>query len=298
MKIAIASLFVSTVLARQLEEGNYNQNQEEYDETSFLKNYEQVFLKCVPNEKVMNEDGTYDYNAVVYRMCPSGEACNNGKVCSSGYGDYVVGLQQYVRQFFDQFDEEQQYNNQDDAFDWGEFGECRELRIENNDDNQNQEEVQYFMGPACTSDGDVRMALFVDQYCRPEYEAEVSLEDLIGIQMPYASGGLMDDDQCKAYYCWAANDNGEYELNRFCEELYMNSAYKCEEKMEAVSAVNGMNTNGCEKIVEMMPVTKSGGGGGAVFLIILLIAAVVGVAVYFVMQQKKKSSGTSEGLMM
>lgn len=304
MKIAIAALFASAVSARQLDQNNYNQQAEEYDETSFLKNYEQVFLKCVPNQKVMSEDGTYDYNAVVYRMCPTGEACSSkGKVCDSGYGDYVVGLQTYVQQFFDQFDDEQDnYNNQNqnNGYDFGEYGQCRELNIEANDDGNNQnngQEVQYFMGPACTEDGDVRMALFTDQYCRPDYEAEVSLEDLIGVEMPYQNGGLMDDDECKAYYCWAANDNGEYELNRFCEELYANSAYKCEEKMEYVSAVNGMNTNGCETVSQLMP-QSTGGGGAKIFLIILLVAAVVGVAVYFVMQQKKKQSGASEGLMM
>ena len=298
MKIAIASLFAASVAARRVEENAYNDAQE-YDETSFLKNYEQVFMKCVPNVQVANENGGYDYNAVVYRMCPSGNACNKGKACDSGYGDYVVGLQQYVRQFFDQFDDDQNNNGQQDdgeAYDFGEFGECREINVEANGDDGNQ--VQYFMGPACTEDGDVRMALFVDEYCRPEYEADVKLEDLIGIEMPYENGGLMDGgDECKAYYCYAANENNEYELNRFCEELYMNSAYKCEQEMEFVSAVNGMNNNGCEVVSEMMPASK-GGNGGKIFLIILLVAAVVGVAVYFVMQQRKKKQGTSEGLMM
>lgn len=296
MKLSLAALLAVTVTAapRRLDQ---NQEAEEYDETSFLKNYEQVFLKCIPNMKVMDEDGNYDYNAVVYRMCPSGSACDNGKVCSSGHGDYVVGLQEYVRGFFDQFEDEQddnQQNQEEEAYDFGDFGECREINVEANDDG-NGNQVQYFMGPACTSDGDVRMALYTDEYCRPEYEADVKLEDLIGIEMPYENGGLMDDDECNAYYCNAMNDNGEYELNRFCEELYMNSAYKCESSMEYVSAVNGMNTNGCEAIAEMMPVTKSK-NGGKIFLIILLVAAVVGVAVYFVMNQKKK--GTSEGLMM
>ena len=295
MKFALATLFAAVASARKLEQNGYNQAQE-YDETSFLKNYEQVFLKCIPNMKVMNEQGEADYNAVVYRMCPTGTACENGKVCKEGHGDYVIGLQEYVRNFFDQFDDDQNNNGQVDdqeAYDFGEFGECREINVEN--DDENGQNVQYFMGPACTDDGDVRMALFTDQYCRPEYESQVSLEDLIGVQMPYQNGGLMDDDSCKAYYCYALNDNGAYELNQFCEELYMNSAYKCESGMEFVSAVNGMNEYGCETIAELLP--KSSGSGGKVFLIVILVVAVVGVAGYFVMQQKKKQ-GASEGLMM
>ena len=294
MKLSLAALLAVTVAAapRRLD-----QEAEEYDETSFLKNYEQVFLKCIPGVKSVNEQGEYDYNTVVYRMCPTGSACNNGKVCTEGAGTYAVGLQEYVRGFFDQFEDEEDGYQDEDAYDFGELGECREINVEANDDGNNGQEVQYFMGPACTEDGDVRMALFKnDEYCRPEYEAEEKLEDLIGIEMPYENGGLMDDDECSAYYCNAMNDNGEYELNRFCEELYMNSAYKCETDMVYVSAVNGMNTRGCEAIEEMMPASK-GGNGGKIFLIILLVAAVVGVAVYFVMSQKKKSA-SSEGLMM
>lgn len=296
MKLSLAALLAVTVAARP-RRLDQNQQAEEYDETSFLKNYEQVFLKCIPNMKVMNEEGEYDYNTVVYRMCPSGTACDSkGNVCTEGAGTYAVGLQEYVRGFFDQFEDEEDGYQQEDAYDFGELGECREINVEANDDgNNNGQQVQYFMGPACTDDGDVRMALFTDEYCRPEYEAEVKLEDLIGIEMPYENGGLMDDDKCSAYYCNAMNDNGEYELNRFCEELYANSAYKCEEDMAYVSAVNGMNTRGCDAISEMMP-QSSKGKGGTIFLIILLVAAVVGVAVYFIMSQKKKQ--TSEGLMM
>jgi len=299
MKIVLASLFAASVSAasRQLDQNANNQAQE-YDETSFLLGYEQVFLKCIPGMEVQNQQGEVEYNAVVYRMCPSGQACSSkGKVCSEGYGDYVVGLQQYVKQFFDQFDDDQNNNGQQDdgeAYDFGEYGECREINVENNQDDG--EQVQYFMGPACTDSGDVRMALFTDQYCRPAYESDVKLEDLIGIEMPYSSGGLMDDEECKAYYCAVTNDNGEQELNRFCEELYANSAFKCEEKMEYVSAVNGMNTAGCEIVSELMPASK-GGKGGKIFLIIVLIAAVAGAAAFFVMQHKKKS-GASEGLMM
>ena len=294
MKLSLAALFAVTVAAapRRLD-----QEAEEYDETSFLKNYEQVFLKCLPGVKSVGENGEYDYNTVVFRMCPTGTACDSkGKVCTEGAGTYAVGLQEYVRGFFDQFEDNDDANAGDDAYDFGEFGECRELNIEGQEDDGNGNQVQYFMGPACTEDGDVRMALFEDEYCRPEYESAMALEDLIGIEMPYQNGGLMDDDECKAYYCWAANDNGEYELNRFCEELYMNSAYKCEAKMEYVSAVNGMSEGGCETVAELMPAAKKG-NGGTIFLVILLIAAVVGVAVYFVMQNKKKQ-GQSEGLMM
>lgn len=296
MKFALATVFAAVVSARKLEQNAYNQAQE-YDETSFLQNYEQVFLKCVPNMKVMNEQGEADYNAVVYRMCPTGTACANGKVCSEGSGDYVVGLKEYVQNFFEQFEDDENNNGQVDdqeGYDFGEFGECRELNVENDDENNNGQEVQYFMGPACTEGGDVRMALFTDEYCRPEYEASVTLEELIGIEMPYQNGGLMDDDECKAYYCYAMNENGEYELNRFCEELYMASAYKCETDMEYTSAVNGMNEYGCETISELMP--KSESKGGMIFLVILLVVVVVGAAAYFVMQKKKQ--GTSEGLMM
>ena len=157
--------------------------------------------------------------------------------------------------------------------------------------------MQYFVGPACTEEGDVRIALYTDQYCRPDYESfDVTFEDLTGFELPYSDGGLMDDDECKAYYCFGQNDNGEYELNEFCMDIYENTPVKCEEKMETFSYY-GQDVSGCEYISALMPEEKSSGAWW--FLFALLIAAIAGFGIwYFLNQKKKQSSVNSDGLMM
>ena len=334
MKLALAATLLlsvpsafgfkkTAVLGRRLQDGNQNNQGDdaaEEDEFQFLQNYEQVYMTCDPNKMVYNqEDGNYEVGAVVYRLCPSGTACDdNERACASGYGDYVVGLQTYMEGFMNQFKREQeeynQYNggnNQDEEFNMEEFGQCGKFEVQANDDQNNQQEfdengneLSYFIGPLCTEGGDIRLALFYgpdngedgETACQPDYEtAEGTFYELTGFNLPWSSS-IMDDQKCKAYYCSAVNDNGEYEINEFCQQLFENSQMKCEEQMEYYSPYGQMVAD-CEEVEAMIPSYGSGNGAGW-FVFLLLVACVVGFGVWYFMQQKKKSAVNQEGLMM
>jgi hypothetical protein len=297
--MATATSIMTAVRQPQTPWRRLDQNQEA--DYSFLQNYEQVFLKCLKGEKSQNkEDGSWEYSSVAYRLCPVGNSCDaKGKPCSEGYGDYIVGIETYTRAFFDQFERENgEQQNADDAndFDFMEMGECREL------DFQADDGVQYYVGPGCTDAGDVKLTLYTDGYCRPAYEVtETSFEELTGFELPYSNGiHSMEDGACKAYYCNSQNENGEYEVNEFCQEAYENAGSKCEERMEYTSSYTGADVSGCEYISALLPKSASGGGGGMWFLFALLIAAVAGFGIWFFLSHKKKQNTAvnSDGLMM
>ncbi|KAL7565804.1 hypothetical protein ACA910_015582 [Epithemia clementina (nom. ined.)] len=275
------------------------------DDYEFLQSYEQVYVSCNADTQVANADGTTEYGAVVYRLCPSGTACSEkGGVCKSGYGDYVVGMQTYMERFMQQFKRSQEQNGDnangnDGQFNMEEFGECGQLNVEAADaDDANQ--VTYFVGPMCDN-GDIRLALFASydgdaNACIPANESkDVSFYDLTGVELPWSTS-LMEDDKCKAYYCYGYNDNNEAEYNEFCTALYENAYMKCEANMATYSP-NGQVVTNCEEISAMLPSSRKKGGAGW-FIFALLVAAVAGFGVWYFLQQKKKSAVSQEGLMM
>ena len=84
--------------ARRLDQ---NQQQGEFD---YLGQYTLKMIHCASGETVYNqEDGMYDSNAVVVRLCPSENGCSDDatKGCKEGYGDFVVGLNSYVQAFME-----------------------------------------------------------------------------------------------------------------------------------------------------------------------------------------------------
>ena len=254
----------------QQQEGQEGQeNQWDMDDGSFLNQYSLKLISCNAGETIYTENG-YEANSVVLRLCPK-EDCDSQsrKGCSSGYGDFVVGLQTYIDAFF-----EDQGDNIEEGRD--EFGECRQYEAENgyeewqqryqaNANNgyqnynryQNYEnyEVQqyaeqtYYIGPTCTADGsDVRVALFSDENCA--YESNTAFEKISnGWSLPYYSGGLVSTN---CFDCAQMNDNYEYEQASICAGTYELGSYFCEEKM-AYTGYNSAKTQGCDKIYDMIP---------------------------------------------
>mmetsp|Transcript_4065 Transcript_4065/g.5342 ORF Transcript_4065/g.5342 Transcript_4065/m.5342 type:complete len:316 (+) Transcript_4065:81-1028(+) len=282
-----------------------NDYEAEQDDYEFLQNYEQIYMTCDASMQVTDADGNIEYGAVVSRFCPNGASCdNNGnKKCDDGYGDYVVGIETYMAEFLEQFernnqDEEADGEEDENAFDFNfaEFGECNQFELEDDGDNDGDDEdgdqAQYFIGPHC-SDGDIKIALFTDEDC--QYESlDVTFQDLTGVALPWSTS-ILEDDDCKPYYCYGMNENGEYEYNDFCTQVVEQATQKCETRMDTFSPY-GKTESGCESITALLP-TSSGGGAGA-FIIVILVASVVGFAVFYFMQQKKKSAVNQEGLMM
>lgn len=261
-----------------------NDGGEDEDEFAFLQNYKMKMITCKTGEPVRDpETGEYEMNAVVYRMCPSNGDCDDEATagCKDGYGDYVVGLNTFVQAYMEDQAENMEY---DDNFKIDEYAECGEY--ENNNDDGNG--YQYYIGPACTEDGtDIKLDLFYDEYCTQVPE-DVTFEEVSnGWTMPYSDGGLVST-YCNS--CSQVNDDGEYETKEMCEQLYESSG-KCETNMESYHYY-GKQEGACSYIEELLP--KSSGGNTGLLVVIALIA---GAGAYAFWWKKKKAAGASAGLM-
>jgi hypothetical protein len=280
--------------ARKLEDqnnNNNNQDEQEEEEYAFLGKYQMKMVSCKAGEQIRDpETGEYDYNAVIFRLCPNDD-CDTDRAtgCYEGHGDYVVGLKTFVQMYF-----EDQRDNMyfDDNFKVDEYAECREYEQENDDGNNNA--YPYYIGPACTEDGtDVRLQIFYDEACSQVPE-EVTFEDISnGWSLPYEDGGLVSTS-CQS--CSEYNDNGEYELKEMCMQLYENSG-KCETNMENYHYY-GKQEGSCEYISTLMPKMKGSGSGARAFGWVVFILVVVGAfSAYAMWWKKKKAAQASDGLM-
>lgn len=317
MKLATAALFLSSLVgtasalgpmratadlmkaARKLEDANNGDDAAEEEEYSFLANYKLKFLICKPGETYVNpEDGEYEYSSVVFRLCPDNGECDDedSTGCSSGYGDFVVGVNSFVESYLEDKAEDMQ---QDDAWDVNQFAECREYEADQDADededggNNNNQNYAYYVGPACSEDGStIILDMFTDEGCKTKSE-DVTFEDISnGVSLPYSTGGLISNycESCSGY-----NDNGEWELSEMCMMLYENSG-KCETEMETFH-YSGMNEASCEYIEEMLPKSKSSAGkaiGWTFFVLVVLGAAFVG---FTFIKKKRGDDQKSFGLM-
>jgi hypothetical protein len=276
-------------VARRVEEGQQGDDAAvSYD---YLSKYSLKMIGCKSGETVVDaQTGETEYNAVMFRLCPSESGCDSSTVtgCTKGYGDFVVGLNTFVNAYF----EDQRDNmNWDDQFDVDRYAECGEYKIEDGDDDGENKwaDYQFFIGPTCTADElDIKLALFTDETCTTP-SSSVSFGDISnGWTLPYGSGGLVSTS-CTD--CVDQNDNGEYELREMCTNLYMESAYGCESTMEYFSYY-GQNVQGCEYIEEIKPAAAKEKKGGKVFGWFVFILLVGGLAGYIVWWRKKKSTAT------
>ena len=303
MKFSTAVLFLSTIVgtasamratpslmkvARRLEEAQ----QEEEEEFAFLGNYKLKMLACKSGEKYVDpEDGSYEYSSVVFRLCPA-DSCSDdsSKGCSSGYGDYVVGLNSFVQAYLEDKRDDMQ---QDDNFKVEEFGECREYKADQDGDNGDEEAV-YYVGPACSADGtDIVLDMFTEETCTTQ--SEVTFESIsAGLSLPYTTGGLVSH-YCES--CMGYNYNSELELSEMCGGLYKKSG-KCESRM-ATYHYSGKNEASCELIGSLLPNSllpnqKNSGAGKAMgWIFFIMVVAGVGAVGYSVIKKKRGSDDKS-----
>lgn len=266
--------------------------EQEEEEFSFLGNYNVKVVGCKREleQPIMNEEGEYEYSAVLLRLCPSGEGGCDSSIsegCSSGYGDMLVGVSTFVEAYFeDQEDDEDE--DGDDAFEVDKFAKCEEYNPDENADDANQgawENYQFYVGPTCSDDGlDLKLELFTDEYCTQV--SETTFDTISnGWSLPYSTGGLVSTN-CNS--CSEYNDDGEVEIKEMCQKSYENAALKCEEGMESYSYY-GQNIQGCETIAEMFPAAK-GGNGGKIFGWIVLAVCVAGLGGYVMWWRKRKAT--------
>eukprot|EP00531_Pseudo-nitzschia_arenysensis_P019314 CAMPEP_0116116026 /NCGR_PEP_ID=MMETSP0329-20121206/818_1 /TAXON_ID=697910 /ORGANISM="Pseudo-nitzschia arenysensis, Strain B593" /LENGTH=316 /DNA_ID=CAMNT_0003609493 /DNA_START=46 /DNA_END=996 /DNA_ORIENTATION=- len=279
---------------RRVEDAAEEEAEEEEEEFAFLTNYSVKMIGCKKelSSPIINEEGEYEYEAVLLRLCPSSGGCDSSDEmgCSSGYGDILVGVSTFVEAYMEDVkaaqEDEEDEEEDEDAFDMEKFAKCEEYNPDENADDGNQgawENYAFYVGPTCTDDGlNLKLELFTDEYCSQVSEVEFATISN-GWTLPYSDGGLVST-ACSS--CTEYNDDGEAEIKEICQKSYEESALKCEEGMEYYSYY-GQNVAGCETIAEMFP--KKGGNGGKIFGWFVLAAAVVGLGGYVMWWRKKKA---------
>jgi len=270
--------------ARRMEEND------QYDEDAWMADYKVKFVGCNADTNFKDQDGNVEYGIAMFRLCPADSCDDDARLgCSEGYGDYVVGLNSFVQGYMEGKEEEQGDDGND--FNLRDYAECREYEQEVDDDQANADDaVAYFIGPACTEDGDdIKLQVYSDEDCK--YESETDFEEIAnGWTLPYSDGGLVST-YCDA--CYGANDNGEYEVSEYCKKNW-EEAGKCETNMATFSD-NGQYENYCETVESVFPKVKSG-SAGKVFGWFVFILVVAGIAAYCMWWNKKKAS-SSDGVM-
>ena len=294
MNFSIASLFLFATVAsaRVMDVARRLDQAAEENEYAFLGSYNLKMISCIANEPIVNQaTGESEYNAIIFRLCPSTGECSDAsnKGCGAGYGDYIVGMNTFVNEYLEQKRDEMQA---DDNFKIEQLAECRQY---NADKDGEYADSVFYVGPACTADGTgIRVAMFTDADCSI-LEESVTFEDIsAGISLPYAEGGLISQS-CES--CYSVNDNGEEGLNEMCMGLY-EQAGKCEAKMESTHSSGKVET-ACEVINALIPKTKKSGAGKVIgwLFFAMVVVGLVGFAFTAMKKKNAKEGDKNFGLM-
>lgn len=276
--------------ARRLDEEG-DEDQYEADMEAILMDYSLKFMTCIPDQVLTDADYNDHFGVVIFRLCPSNKCSNNGG-CSSGYADFAVDVGTYV----DSYLEDQADNmNWDDNFDGGDFGQCTEYEVKDDDDSED-ENIVYYVGPGCTEDGTgLKMGVYEDKYCYKE--SQTSFETISnGWSLPYNSGGLVST-QCTG----CTDDDGQ--IREMCLDLYETAPFRCEAEFDFQHYYYdtnfemyryGQDTTGCTKIdVMRKPRSKFSNEAvwtDAILAIMLLVVTAAGYAWYSTWWSKQKEN--------
>lgn len=179
----------------------------------------------------------------------------------------------------DQFDEEECMSscysdnnmsyceNDEDGFELNDYMECAQFDIPENDDGngrrlEEEEEVQYFLGPYCTNQGgSVHLGMFTDDTCTEftdNYGGASTYKSLVGSKLPYSSTNIVGSECVSCLQAKEERDDDqaeeeEDEVTEVCDMLYQ-SAGKCESSLD----IDNPNENGCTFMDGIKIIRKSG----------------------------------------
>jgi hypothetical protein len=114
----------------------------------FLVNYNLKVLACDSNlyYPSATEYGEHEYGAIMFRLCPTSGECSDDvgeESCTAGYGEYLVGLKDFVQEYL-QLNREEMIQNDDDSFQMDQLGGCRQYTA---DIESNYAEWEFYIGP-------------------------------------------------------------------------------------------------------------------------------------------------------
>lgn len=244
----------------------------EYDLSSFSIRFEKCQYVKSFNDEIAEDEDTEGILAtqhfVVFQLCPS-DSCDD--TCTDGvHGDYVVEIDNYLQATVEYEQEQFEYmcnncnercNNNGEycsgcgklCYQWAnleangyvdaaDYMECQKLDIQNDDDANADDGIEYYIGPKCSSDGkSIKVGLFTDEYCFEPVSTDSNgqdVETLLGAKLSYhALSSVVANEETGETVCLScketdddANDGDaadEDEVNEMCEEIYASSA-KCE----------------------------------------------------------------------
>lgn len=166
--------------------------------------------------------------------------------------------------------EDDQQQQEGEEFALADYVECKQANIQNNQNrrklDQQQEEVEYFIGPYCAEQGGaIFLGLFTDDSCSNFADEEggaAVYSALAGSSLPYATESIISLDciSCKEPEEFNQDGNDaedEDQVIEMCEQIY-DMAGKCEEGLQATGYVAQANNNACNYIAGIKVVRKDG----------------------------------------
>lgn len=246
------------------------QEQQEWN----CENYEQNICKCDNDD---NKDDAFEE-----------QDCLNE--CYAKYGlDYCI--------------EEEEDDAQGEPFELQEYLECGRFEQRNNRRRAEAEEVEYFIGPYCSSQGGkIYLGMFTDETCSvfaDNYAGTTTYKDFTGESLPYSAQSIvglecvtckpLEDVDQQNNNNNNNNNNGEVEIKEVCEQMWQ-TAGKCEKKLDAVSDPNKQACNYMDgiKVIRKDGVVevKKGSTTAAAFIGVFAVSsALLGGYVYYLMQK-------------
>jgi len=168
-----------------------------------------------------------------------------------------------------------QEDEQQEKFELQDYMECKQINPNNGNRRLDQQEVQYFVGPYCASQGGaIQLGLFTDDTCTEPAEY-VTFKDLMGYDLPYSSedSNIVDmeclsciekedpEEQWNNQYNGNNNNNNgdQQDADRvieMCENLYLGSG-KCENNYPSGMVWNA-NNNACSYMEGIRIVRQDG----------------------------------------
>jgi len=152
-----------------------------------------------------------------------------------------------------------------EQFEIAEYVECAQIEFENDDNRRKldeEEEVQYYLGPYCAEQGGaIYLGMFTDETCSTfadEFGGKQSYYDLASEELPFGSSNIvsMDCYKCQepeVQFNYDGDDNEDDDgVSEMCEAVY-EQAGKCESNVEY-----GDNYNACSYIQGIQVIRKNG----------------------------------------
>jgi len=155
---------------------------------------------------------------------------------------------------------------EEEVFQLEDYMECAQLNVQNNNRrrlDQQQEEVQYFVGPYCSNEGgQIHLGLFTDEDCTIASD-EGTFYTLMGFNLPYSESSIVDASCVSCLEPQDAEDNNngndaedEDPVSESCEMLYTYSG-KCESTLPS-GMVTYPNDAACNYMKGISIVRKDG----------------------------------------